>query len=185
MIDILGYAVVCEADCIADASGRMPASLKTEAEWAFFQNGLDACDAVVLGRKSHEVTPNPKARRRLVMTRGETAPRRLGQAPTVLWNPDHADMQEALQLFETGINRLGITGGQGVFDYFLTGPSAYTHFYLSRIAGVLLSGGQTVFSDMREAGPTAEDCLSAAGYTATEHRQLDEVSSVVRWTHSA
>lgn len=180
MILIEGYAVVCEDDCIADANGNMPANLKNEAEWAFFQAGLDVCDVVVLGRKSHEVTPNPKGRKRLVMTRRVHQPELHG-ADCVFWNPDHESLEGALGLFAIPCRRIGVTGGQGVFDHFLTGPAAYDHFYLSRIAGVRLDNGVKVFSGCLSDEQTAESLLADAGYIAQKEMHLDAEARVVEW----
>ena len=180
MIHIDGYAVVCENDCIADADGHMPDCLKSEAEWAFFQAGLDACDVIVLGRKSHDVTPNPKARKRLVMSRSVGQPEKR-TADCVFWNPDHASLEAALGLFAARPARIGVTGGQGVFDYFLTGQYAYDNFYLSHMAGERIEGGVKVFSDCLGDQQTAEDVLAAAAYTAEPSMQLDAKASVVKW----
>ena len=68
-IEIHGYAIVSRDDRIADFSGAMPDSLRNDADWAYFQAGLDAADWVALGRASHAAAPNPKRRRRLVVSR--------------------------------------------------------------------------------------------------------------------
>ena len=64
-LEIHGYAIVSDDDRIADASGAMPEALRNEADWAYFQAGLDAADWVALGRASHEAAPNLRRRRRL------------------------------------------------------------------------------------------------------------------------
>ncbi len=179
-MEVHGYAVVSEDDCIADASGIMPDSLKTEAEWAFFQAGLDACDIVVLGRRSHDMTPNPKARRRLVMTSGVSGAARQPDG-SVYWNPAAAPLDDALALFGVPAARLGVTGGQGVFDAFLHGPHRYTHFHLSRMSGVFLPGGRKVFSSLDTQGFLASDALRRAGFSPGPLRSLDPVSGVVTW----
>lgn len=183
MLKIEAYAVICENDCIADENGAMPDALKSDAEWAFFQAGLDASDVIVLGRKSHEVTPNPKGRRRLVMTGSVSAPV-WEDARTVLWNPAGAPIETALSMFDTDITVLGVTGGRFVFDYFLQSQAGYTHFHLSRMKDVYLHGGVKVFSALEDAKQTAETVLRAANYTPQSWRQLDEVASLVSWVPS-
>lgn len=180
MTRIQGYAVVCQNDCIADADGDMPNLLKTDAEWEFFQAGLDAADVIVLGRKSHEVTPNPKSRRRLVMTRGVSGAERAANG-AVFWNPAGAALGDALALFECQVRQLAVTGGQGVFDHFLTGPDPYDQFFLSRISGARLRNGRKVFSNCRDLGLPAEAVLRDTGFAPGEARQLDAISSVVGW----
>lgn len=180
MIRIEGYAVVCDNDCIADASGVMPDSLKTEAEWQFFQAGLDASDVIVLGRKSHDVTPNPKGRRRLVMTSSIGAPRWEGEQ-TVFWNPAGAPLETALAMFDGPASHLAVTGGRLVFDYFLNTPAGYTRFHLSRVKDVYLRGGIKVFTALEDATLTPESLLRANDYQPDAWQQLDAVASVVSW----
>lgn len=183
MMSIEGYAVICENDCIAEASGSMPDSLKTDAEWAFFQAGLDRADLIVLGRKSHEVTPNPKARQRLVMT-GRVEKPEWENARTVLWNPQAATLETALAMFEGAAKHLAVTGGRLVFDYFLNTSLGYTTFHLSRVKDVYLKGGVKVFTALEEARQTPESLLRERGYAPEKWRQLDDIASVVSWTLS-
>lgn len=180
MIRMEGYAVVCDNDCIADASGHMPDALKAEAEWAFFQAGLEASDVIVLGRKSHDMTPNPKARRRLVMTRQVETPV-WEDDRTVLWNPEKVSLQMAISMFDFDICVLAVTGGREVFDYFLGQGGGYSAFHLSRIKDVYLRGGVKVFSDLEGGGVTPESLLQSGGYLPAKWRELDDVSSVVTW----
>ena len=63
-----GFAIVSDDDRIADADGRMPDALRNDADWRAFQAGLDRMDAVLLGRISHEVTPNRSGRLRIVVS---------------------------------------------------------------------------------------------------------------------
>lgn len=180
MILIEGYAVVCDNDCIADAHGKMPEALKSEAEWRFFQAGLDTADVIVMGRLSHEVTPNPKNRLRLVMTSLVSEPR-LDEAGTVFWNPATSSMASALELFETEIKRVAVTGGQGVFDAFLTGDMRYSVFYLSRMKGVNIPHGRKVFSRCENDQVSAEDVLNHADFQFAERIVLDERAIVSSW----
>lgn len=177
---IEGYAVICDNDCIADANGQMPDSLKSEAEWAYFQDGLDAADVIVLGRKSHEVTPNPKRRLRLVMTRSVAAPHWEDER-TVLWNPSAARLELALAMFDTQVETLAVTGGQPVFDHFLSREGGYTCFHLSRMKDVYLHGGVKLFSALGNPSDTPEHYLKSLGYTPTQWLRLDQQASVVRW----
>ncbi|MEQ9504920.1 MAG: hypothetical protein RLO80_01530 [Hyphomonas sp.] len=178
---IEAYAVVSEDDRITGASGEMPAELKTAAEWNFFQAGLDEADIVVLGRFSHLVAPNPKKRRRLVMTRSVPRLQREGEI-TVFWNPGGSSLAEALAAFAIPVAHLAIAGGQGVFDHFLSGPHTYTAFHLSRIDGVTLPGGRAVFGEVEASGSAATALLQAHGYHPGPRRQLDPLAHVITWT---
>ena len=86
-IVIDAFAIVSANDCIADAKGRFPPELMNDADWVYFQNELDHCDYVVVGRASHDATPNIKKRRRIVMS---LSARELEQRDDALfWNPAH------------------------------------------------------------------------------------------------
>jgi hypothetical protein len=124
---IEGYAVVGDDDRIADAAGQMPNALKNDAEWASFQDGLDAAEIIVLGRHSHDVTPNPRRRRRLVLTRSVERAERQGDV--VFWHPAGASLEDAVEAFGCPVQHIAEAGGQDVFDYFLRPPHRYTAFY--------------------------------------------------------
>ena len=175
---IEAYAVVGDDDRIADADGAMPAILKNDAEWAFFQNGLDAADVTVLGRRSHDATPNHKQRQRLVLTRAISNVERDGAV--VFWNPGGVALDVALQEFACPVTHMAVAGGRDIFDYFLTGPYRYTCFHLSRIRGVTLPAGVGVFTAV-EAGQAAEHVLTASGFNPRPTRRLDDGVDVVSW----
>ncbi len=179
---IEGYAVVSDDDRITDALGGMPDALKTEAEWAFFQAGLDAAQVTLLGRKSFEVTPNPKRRRRLVLTESVSSLLPVGDDRSILWNPETSSLRRALSAFECPIDHIAVAGGQGVFDHFLYGPDRYTAFHLSRVEGAALPGGTGVFRDVEDKGLSADTILESANYIAGQRRDLDAVSHVITWS---
>lgn len=179
-MQIEGYAVVCENDCIADSEGKMPDSLKSEAEWAYFQNGLDIADLIVLGRKSHDVTPNPKGRLRLVMTRAVTAPI-VKHEGAVFWNPAHSSFSRAIELFEVNVDRVAVTGGKQVFDHFLQSELGYSCFHLSRMKNVYLPDGVKLFTSLEASCETPDELLQSLAYLPSERIELDAKASVVKW----
>lgn len=174
-----GYAVVCELGHIADARGQMPEALRSEAEWAFFQDGLDACEVLAIGRRSHELTPNPRGRLRMVMSRGLHS-MVMEDGLGMIWNPDGCSLQDALDAMDQPDADVAVVGGQGVFDHFLTGPDRYTTFFLSRIDGTAIEGGMDLFSSMED-GRTPEDVLREHGYRRGAEIRLDERASVTAW----
>ncbi len=178
---IEGYAVISDDDRIADAHGNMPDSLKNDAEWDFFQAGLDAADVSVLGRRSNDATPNHARRNRLVLTRSVEAVKVDGLI--VFWNPDTCPLAAALQAFELPVSHLAVTGGRDIFDFFLAGEARFTAFHLSRVRGVTLPGGTGVFSGV-EQDQSAESILDRAGYKPGPLRILDNNVDVVTWALS-
>lgn len=176
---IEAYVVVSDDDNLADHNGNMPDALKNDAEWAFFQDGMDIADVTVLGRRSHEATPNHRQRRRLVMTR---SPGRFGSEDKVVyWDPGTTDLKDALLAFGKGMEHLAVVGGQSVFDYFLSGSYRYTQFHLSRVRGVTLPGGVGVFSEVDAGDKSAEDVLRQAGYEPGEKHVFDDGVDAVSW----
>jgi dihydrofolate reductase len=178
-LEISGYAVVGDDDRIADASGMMPDSLKNDAEWEFFQAALDEAEITIIGRRSHDAVPNHKNRLRLVLTTKIRSPETHGNV--VYWNPNEAPLTSVLSSFSTNARKLAVVGGQQVFDHFLTGPTRFDHFYLSRIEGVTLPGGRGVFGAVTQNGLTAEEVLVRANYLKKSHQVLATKVTVANW----
>jgi len=177
---IEAYVVVGDDDCLCDRHGHMPSSLKNDAEWKFFQDGLDAADVTVLGRKSHDQTPNHKKRKRLIMTRSVGA--MYANGLEVFWNPLKVPLLAALEVF--GLqerSHLAVVGGQSAFDYFLKVPQQFTKFHLSRIHGVTIPGGRSVFSAAECDDGSAASVLSDNGFAPQPAKTLDDGVDVVTW----
>lgn len=168
-----GYAIVSEDERIADAEGRFPDALRNQADWAYFQAALDRSDWTLLGRRSHEASPNNKRRRRLVMSRSMAGlePR----ADGVWWNPADMTLEEVLvQVLPTG-GIVAVPGGRDVFDH--VGATRFDAFHLARAHGRHLPGGRGLFAGC-ERGATAADVLSAGGLIPGPQGWLDEASCV-------
>jgi len=163
-----GYAIVSNDDRIARADGVMPASLKNDADWAYFQDELALADFVVLGRKSHEATPNPKRRRRVVVSRSARGLEQRDEA--VWWNPLEMDWKQAGALLAPDGARVAVPGGQVAFDLFLA--EGFTSFHLSRATRALLPGGRGLFAAC-ERGERAEAVLARAGLKPKPTRTID------------
>jgi dihydrofolate reductase len=178
---IVGYAIVSVEGMIADRAGHMPDAIKIEADQRFFEAGLNAVDAVVHGRHSHEGQANSSRRRRLIVTRKVSG---VAEDPTNplarLWNPAGAPFEAACAALgvETGIT--AIIGGTDVFGLFL--GIGYDTFNLSRANRVRLPGGRPVFPEVP--AQTPEQVLASHGLAPGERRVLDARADVtlVTWT---
>lgn len=173
MIEVHGYAIVSADDRIADAEGRMPAALRNEADWRYFQEGLDAADLVVLGRLGHEAHGNPKARPRMVVSGSAAGLER--RADGWWWNPAEVSWPDAAARVLPDGGRVAVPGGQGVFDLFLT--LGYDAFHLSRAEAVALPDGRPLFAACAD-GRTAEALVSAAGLHPSPRRMIDAEAGV-------
>lgn len=172
-VAVHGYAIVSADDCIADAAGNLPPALMNDADWAYFQGELDRCALVVLGRSSHEATPNARGRRRLVLSRA--VPDLVERSDAWWWNPDRLAWAEVCARLLPEGGMVGVPGGQGVFDLFLR--LGFAGFHLSRSTRVVLPGGQAVFSGVEQGRP-AEAILADAGLRPDPMRWLDEPAGV-------
>jgi dihydrofolate reductase len=177
---IEGYVIVSADGMIADAQGAMPASIRNDADQAFFQAALDRAAVIVHGRHSHEGGPRAARRKRLIVTRQVAATAADPEHPhSLLWNPTGATLEEAIEKLGGGDGVIAIIGGTEAFSMFLP---RYDSFHLSRAAHAKIPGGRPVFN---EVGPNAtpEDVLMRHGLKAGPRRDLDAAAgvSLVTW----
>ena len=170
---IEGHAIISDNDCIADADGRMPQSLRNDADWAYFQRHLDEAAIVITGRHGHEAHPNKPGRQRLVFTSraGEGGFSRQGDVSFL--DPARVDFFKAVQHLAPAGGIIAVTGGTAVFDWFAA-SRLFGAFHLGRAQGVHIPHGRPLFSGKG----SAEERLLAQGLTLRENRLLDEKNSV-------
>lgn len=168
-----GYAIVSDDDRIADAEGRFPEALKNEADWAYFQASLDASDLTLLGRCSHEASPNVKQRRRMIMSRSvaDLEMREDG----IWWNPAGLSLERALSAALPEGGQVAVPGGRDMFD--LIGPGRFTTFHLARALGRRLPDGRGLFAAC-ERGVSAESLLNRGGLAPDAPVWLDQSERV-------
>jgi len=177
---IEGYVIVSADGMIADSKGKMPPSIRNDADQRFFQDSLDHAAVVVHGRHSHEGGPRAARRSRLILTRQIAALATDSTHPNaLLWNPIGASFDAALARLGIGDGVIAVIGGTEVFSLFLP---QYEAFHLSRAANARIPGGLPVFS---EVGPNAtpEDVLARHGLKPGPRRDLDSAAgvSVMTW----
>jgi hypothetical protein len=169
---LIGHAIVSADDRIADASGHMPETLRNEADWALFQAALDRAALTLIGRASHEATPNHKERRRLIVSSTAAG---LEQRADGFWlNPAELPLVAALYRILPDGGEVAVVGGRGVFD--LVGAE-FTAFYLARARRVRLPGGRGLFRAC-EHGVPAASVLLAGGLFADEELPIDPEAEV-------
>ncbi|MGM0584807.1 MAG: dihydrofolate reductase family protein [Pseudomonadota bacterium] len=170
---IEGHAIVSAEGCIADAEGRFPEALRNAADWRRFQAALDRAAAVVMGRASHEATPNRAGRLRVVLSsRAEGLARR---EDAWWWNPAQVPVARMLATVAPEGGVIAVPGGREVFDLFLA--HGFDAFHLARNPGARLPGGTPVFSGVGQ-GRTPEDVLRAAGLGPGPEETLDPQAGV-------
>jgi hypothetical protein len=121
-VEIHGYAIVSDNDCIADALGQTPAVLRNDADWAYFQAELNKSALTVLGRLGHEANPNPKGRLRMVLS--SSSPGLERRADGWWWNPEGLSWDQAIRTVLPEGGQVAVPGGRQVFDSFSTSDTA-------------------------------------------------------------
>jgi hypothetical protein len=172
-IEIHGYAIVSRDDRIAGADGRTPDALRNEADWAYFQRGLDQAGLIALGRLGHEANPNPRGRRRLVLSRTANGLERRDNA--WWWNPGRVAWEEVCAALLPAGGRVAVPGGRDVFDFFL--GVGYDAFHLSRAERIRIGAGRALFAAC-DAGIGAAAVLERAGLRAGPTETLDAAADV-------
>jgi hypothetical protein len=172
-VEIHGYAIVSDNDCIADASGQTPVVLRNDADWAYFQAELNKSAVTVLGRLGHEANPNPKGRLRMILSSSSTGLER--RADGWWWNPERQPWTESIRTVLPDGGRVAVPGGRQVFDLFL--GIGYDAFHLTRAEGTYIPHGVPVFSSCDD-NTRAETILSAHGLNPDLRQVLDPVGPV-------
>jgi hypothetical protein len=172
-VEIHGYAIVSDNDCIADAAGRTPDVLRNDADWAYFQMELNRSAVTVLGRLGHEAHPNPKGRLRMVLSSSASGLER--RPDGWRWNPAMLPWDRAIAVVLPEGGRVAVPGGRRVFDLFL--DIGYDAFHLTRAEGTFVPDGVPVFAGCRE-GVSAEAVLSERGLEPDGRRILDPAGPV-------
>jgi hypothetical protein len=168
-IEIHGYAIISDDDKIAAADGLLPPSMRNDKDWGYYQNALAFSDLVVFARASHELEPNTRGDRRLVISR--SAAGGLEQRVDAWWwDPAEVEWGEVVARLLPSGGVVATGGGEVAFDLFL--GIGYDAFHLSRAKGVKLPGGRFVFSACN-ARVSAEAVLTGAGLRVAETIPLD------------
>jgi dihydrofolate reductase len=166
---IEGFAIISEDCMLADATGAMPSTLLIEADQRFLSDGLDRASVVVHGRNSHENQPRSPQQRRLIATRMiESIAPAPDQPKALLWNPAGLSLEKAAEVVGVRHGTAAILGGTEIFGLFLP---RYDVFYLSRVAGLHLSGGRPIFPQVPQR--SAEEVLTSSKLTQAAQRPLD------------
>lgn len=172
-VEIQGYAIVSDDDKIAGPDGLIPASLRNEKDWEYYQRALARADLIVFGRRSHELEPNLRGDLRLVISRSAIALEE--RADAWWWNPATVDWTDVAKRLLPSGGEAAVPGGQPVFDLFL--KIGFDAFHLSRAHDVKLPGGRAIFSAC-ESGLSAETVLSNAGLRLSQTIPLDPAHGV-------
>lgn len=163
-----GFAMISEDGMLADAAGAMASTLVIEADQQLLSDGLDRASIIVHGRHSHENQPKSPQRRRLIATRAiESIAPVPDQSKALLWNPAGLSLEKAAEALGVRHGTAAILGGTELFGLFLP---RYDVFYLSRVAGLHLSGGRPVFPQVPH---SAEAVLASSKLTQVAQRPLN------------
>ncbi len=174
-----GYAIVSADGMIADRDGKMPETLRNDADQRFLQRAMDRAAVIVHGRHSHEGGPRAGTRKRIIVTRqiAAVAPDRT-YPNAVLWNPAGAALEQAMAALDVGDGIIAVIGGTEIFGRFLP---LYDAFHLTRAANAHLPDGRPLFPQV---GPdtTPQDVLARSGLRAERPRDIDAAAAITLTT---
>jgi hypothetical protein len=173
MHHLIGHAIVSADDCIADATGRIPSALHNEKDWALFQAALDRSALTLIGRTSHEMVPNQRQRKRLIVSSKAVGLER--RADGFWLNPAVVPLEKALKQLLPDGGDVAVVGGQGVFD--LVGAARLAAFHLARARRLQLPSGRGLFRDC-ERGVPAVSILLEGGLVAEAEAVIDPDADV-------
>lgn len=169
-----GYVIVSADGMLAGPDNIMPASLKFDADQAFFSGQLDRASLLVHGRNSFEDQLNSPERTRIILTRSVTTPvRDLSQPKATLWNPAHAPFEAALEASGARPGIVAVIGGPSVFAMF---ARSYDAFFLSHAHRVTIRDGHGAFPGIPPESPA--QVLTGWGLTLHAQRTLDGLSLI-------
>ncbi len=175
MIRLIGYAIVSADGLIADAQGAMPATLRFDADWLYFQDALRVADLVLLGRRTHEAAPNPRRLRRLVVSRQVTGLTQQDEV-THVWNPAQRQLADVLAELLGQDGTVAVAGGTAVYDLARAGPG-YHAFHLSIAHQVVIGAGRPLFSDLADLEAIHLD-LVRRGLSRVQRSWLDRAAAL-------
>jgi dihydrofolate reductase len=169
-----GFAIVSADGMLANAQGIMPQALYFEPDQIYFENALDQFDVMVHGRNSQESHRNSLSRRRVIATRRiADVAADPNNSKAVLWNPNGAPLERALDLLGLPNARIAIIGGTDVFGLFLP---LYDEFHLTKADGLHLPGGRPVFPGIPLRTP--EELLAQSGMKERDRQVLDAANQL-------
>jgi dihydrofolate reductase len=176
---IEGYAIISADGMIADAGGKMPDTIRDQADQDFLQAELDRAVAVVHGRHSHEGGPRAAGRKRVVVTRQVAS---LAPDPShprsLLWNPAGATFDAAIKAIGVASGTIAIVGGTEVFELFLP---LYDAFHVTLAERARIPAGRPLFP---EVGPdaTPSEVFARHGLRPDPPRDLDAAAGITLTT---
>nr|WP_070959683.1 hypothetical protein [Hyphomonas sp. Mor2] len=182
--ELHGYAMTCRNDCIATSMGEIPDALQYAIDSKKFQTELDACAAVIMGRRAHETIPNPKDRIRTVMTRSVTALEH--HEGGWRWNPATMTLDNMLTIAASAGGRIAVNGGQTTLEYFMENGLNVLH--ICRAESIAIQDGLKLLAGC-DRKTTVDDVLREEGWDLAERRLIDlkapiSLSTWRRWPTS-
>lgn len=179
--ELHGYAMTCRNDCIATNMGELPEALQYAMESKKYRKELDACAAVIMGRRAHETMPNPHGRIRSILTRSVAALEH--QEGGWRWNPATMTLDNMLRMVASGGGRIAVNGGQTTLEYFMENGLSVLH--VCRAESIAIQDGLKLLAAC-DRKTTVDDVLREDGWVLAERKLIDlkapiSISTWRRW----
>ena len=166
--DLHGYAMTCRNDCIATHTGEIPDALQSAIDSKRYQALLDACTAVIMGRRAHETVPNTKQRIRTIMTRSVTALEH--KEGGWWWNPATMGLDNMMRMVASGGGRIAVNGGQTALEHFINNGLETLH--VCRAESLAIQDGLKLLAAC-DRKTTVDDVLRAEGWDLVARELID------------
>lgn len=166
--ELHGYAMTCRNDCIATNMGELPEALQYAMESKKYRKELDACAAVIMGRRAHETMPNPHGRVRSILTRNVTALEH--HEGGWRWNPATMTLDNMLRMVASGGGRVAVNGGQTTLEYFMEHELNVLH--VCRAESIAIQDGLKLLAAC-DRKTTVDDVLREEGWDLVERKLID------------
>ncbi|MEM9572476.1 MAG: hypothetical protein AAF996_13510 [Pseudomonadota bacterium] len=177
--ELIGLALVCRNDCIADSLGQVPAGMRAIMRGAAFQAELNACDALIMGRAAYDAKILRDDRVRIIVTRDSKALEH--KEGGWWWNPEAMPLENMLKVVIPSGGRIAVRGGRQTLDYFLT--NGLRRLNICRAESVAIMNGYKLL-DGCDRKTTLDTVLRDRGLILAERQLIDLRApvSLSRWT---
>lgn len=168
-----GLAVVSADFFLAQHKNHLASEWASAEDFRHLQKVLDKAHGCVMGRVTHDLHPNIKGRRRIVLTRSITA-ECITNHHTLFINPLTHDKTDFLEKIgnHSGGDRLCILGGADIYRFWLENHG-YTCFDLTIEHNITFGAGIPLFPCQVGHRTDPRDVLGASGMSCGSVRPMN------------
>ncbi|QQR69607.1 MAG: dihydrofolate reductase [Alphaproteobacteria bacterium] len=174
-----GLAVVSADFFLAQHKNHLASEWASAEDFRHLQEALDKAHGCVMGRVTHDLHPNIKKRRRIVLTRSIAA-ECITNHHTLFINPLEHDKTDFLEKIgnHSGGDRLCILGGADIYRFWLENHG-YTGFDLTIEHNIMFGTGIALFQCREGNATDPRDAFGSCGMSLASTRPLNDRGTVL------